>query len=97
MTTAVGAGGVTETVTGPDLVVTPVRLSVTPAIAVSPASIRPLALVRVKSVTSALSGWLAVWGLLRLVRTHSFTPFVIYRVCLGLFVMLLLALGVLSA
>jgi len=38
-------------------------------------------------ITSALSGWLAVWGLLRLVRTHSFTPFVIYRVALGVLVL----------
>ena len=38
-------------------------------------------------VTSALSGWLAVWGLLRLVRSHSFTPFVIYRVAFGVLVL----------
>ena len=38
-------------------------------------------------VTSAISGWFAVWGLLRLVRTHSFMPFVIYRVVAGLFVL----------
>jgi undecaprenyl-diphosphatase len=44
-------------------------------------------------ITSAVSGWLAVWGLLRLVRTHSFTPFVIYRVALGLFVLIIVATG----
>jgi undecaprenyl-diphosphatase len=44
-------------------------------------------------VTSAISGWLAVWGLLRLVRTHSFTPFVIYRVVVGLAVLLIVATG----
>ncbi len=44
-------------------------------------------------VTSALSGWLAVWGLLRLVRTHSFTPFVIYRVVVGLAVLVIVATG----
>jgi undecaprenyl-diphosphatase len=38
-------------------------------------------------VTSGISGWLAVWGLLRLVRTHSFLPFVIYRVVVGVFVL----------
>ena len=30
-------------------------------------------------VTAGVSGWIAVWGTLRLVRTHSFMPFVIYR------------------
>ncbi len=33
--------------------------------------------------TSAVTGWLAVWGTLRLVRTRTFTPFVIYRVIAG--------------
>jgi undecaprenyl-diphosphatase len=35
-------------------------------------------------LASGLSGALAVWGLLRLVKTRSFTPFVIYRVLAGL-------------
>ena len=30
-------------------------------------------------VTSAIAGWAAVWGTLRLIRTRSFMPFVIYR------------------
>lgn len=34
-------------------------------------------------VTAGLSGWVAVWGTLRIVRTHSFMPFVIYRVVVG--------------
>jgi undecaprenyl-diphosphatase len=34
-------------------------------------------------LTSAVAGWLAVAGLLKYVRTRSFTPFVIYRVGLG--------------
>ena len=34
-------------------------------------------------VTAGVAGWLAVWGTLKLVRTHSFLPFVIYRVGLG--------------
>lgn len=42
-------------------------------------------------VTSALSGWAAVWGTLRLVRSRTFTPFVVYRVALGLAVLVLLA------
>ena len=41
--------------------------------------------------TSAISGWLAVWGLLRLVRTHSFMPFVIYRLLAGVFVLAVVA------
>jgi undecaprenyl-diphosphatase len=34
-------------------------------------------------LASAVSGALAVWALLKLVRTRSFTPFVIYRVLAG--------------
>ena len=34
-------------------------------------------------VTAGLSGWAAVWGMLRLIRTRSFMPFVIYRCALG--------------
>jgi undecaprenyl-diphosphatase len=37
-------------------------------------------------LTSAVTGFAAVWFLLRYVRTHSFTPFVIYRVTAGLLV-----------
>ena len=47
-------------------------------------------------VTSGLSGWLAVWGTLKLIRTRSFIPFVIYRVALGTLVLLLIATGVRS-
>ena len=45
------------------------------------------------TVTSAITGWFAVWFLLRLLRTTDFTPFVIYRVVLGLAVFGLLASG----
>ena len=48
-------------------------------------------------VTSGVSGWLAVWGTLKLIRTRSFMPFVIYRVALGTLVLLLIATGVRSA
>ena len=34
-------------------------------------------------ISSGLSGWLAVWGTIRIVRTRSFMPFVIYRIVLG--------------
>jgi undecaprenyl-diphosphatase len=37
-------------------------------------------------VTAAISGYAAVWGTLKLVRTHSFTPFVVYRVGAGVLV-----------
>jgi len=38
-------------------------------------------------VASGLTGWLAVWGTLRLIRTRTFSPFVVYRVVLGLSVL----------
>lgn len=48
-------------------------------------------------ITSGLSGWLAVWGTLKLIRTRSFMPFVIYRIALGIVVLVLIATGVRSA
>jgi undecaprenyl-diphosphatase len=42
-------------------------------------------------VASGITGWLAVWGTLRLIKTRSFAPFVIYRVVLGVGVLLLYA------
>jgi undecaprenyl-diphosphatase len=42
-------------------------------------------------VASGVTGYVAVWGTLRLVRTQSFLPFVLYRLALGLFVLVLLA------
>ena len=44
-------------------------------------------------VTSFAAGLAAVWGTLRLVRTSSFTPFVIYRVALGVIVLVVAAGG----
>ena len=44
-------------------------------------------------VTAGLSGWLAVWGLMRLIRTSSFDGFVAYRVLLGAGVLVALASG----
>ncbi len=44
-------------------------------------------------LTSFVSGLLAVWGTLRLVRTRSFTPFVVYRVALGALVLVVVAAG----
>jgi undecaprenyl-diphosphatase len=34
-------------------------------------------------ISSGITGWLAVWGMLRLIKTRTFTPFVIYRVVVG--------------
>jgi undecaprenyl-diphosphatase len=44
-------------------------------------------------VTAGVSGWAAVWGTLRLIRNHSFMPFVIYRCALGVVVLVILAAG----
>lgn len=44
-------------------------------------------------VTSGVAGWLAVWGTIKLVRTRSFTPFVVYRVALGILVLVVAAAG----
>jgi undecaprenyl-diphosphatase len=44
-------------------------------------------------VTSGIAGWLAIWGTLRYVSTHSFRPFVVYRVALGVAVLVVVAAG----
>lgn len=43
--------------------------------------------------TSFVAGLIAVWGTIKLVSTHSLMPFVIYRVALGVFVLIVLAAG----
>lgn len=45
------------------------------------------------TVASAVTGWVAVWGTIRIVRTRTFAPFVVYRVVLGLAVLVVLAAG----
>jgi undecaprenyl-diphosphatase len=42
-------------------------------------------------VSSAITGYIAVWGTLKIVRSGSFLPFVLYRIILGLGVLALLA------
>ena len=42
-------------------------------------------------VASGITGWFAVWATLRIVRTHSFTPFVVYRLVAGTAVILIAA------
>jgi undecaprenyl-diphosphatase len=44
-------------------------------------------------ITSGLAGLLAVWGTLKIVRTRSFMPFVIYRIALGVIVLIVGATG----
>ena len=48
-------------------------------------------------MVSFVVGYAAIAWLLRYVSTHSYIPFVIYRVCLGLFTLGLLWAGVLTA
>ena len=42
-------------------------------------------------IASGITGYIAVWGTLKLIRTHSFLPFVLYRLVLGVSVLLLAA------
>src|SRR5919204_529743 len=53
--------------------------------------------IAVGTISSAISGYLAIAWLLRLVRTHSYRPFVIYRYFAGAAVLLLIATGIRSA
>jgi undecaprenyl-diphosphatase len=51
----------------------------------------------VGTIASAISGFLAIAWLLRILETHSYRPFVLYRYFAGAFVLLLIATGVRSA
>jgi undecaprenyl-diphosphatase len=51
----------------------------------------------VGTIAAAISGYLAIAWLLRVVRTHSYRPFVLYRYFAGAGVLLLIATGVRSA
>lgn len=42
-------------------------------------------------VASGVSGWFAMWSMIRVLRTRRFTGFVVYRVAVGVGVLLLLA------
>ncbi len=44
-------------------------------------------------ITSFLAGWLAIWGTLHIVKTYSFTPFVVYRIGLGILVLVVAGAG----
>jgi undecaprenyl-diphosphatase len=45
-------------------------------------------------IASMVSGFVAIAFLLRFVRTHSFTPFVIYRIVVGIAVIVIFATGI---
>ena len=45
-------------------------------------------------VASGISGWIAMWGMIKLLRTLRFTGFVVYRIVVGLGVFALLASSV---
>jgi undecaprenyl-diphosphatase len=51
----------------------------------------------VATVIAFIIGYAVIAWLLRWVTTHSYTPFVIYRIALGSLILILLASGVLSA
>jgi len=53
--------------------------------------------IAVGTAAAAISGYLAIAWLLRLLRTHSYRPFVIYRLLAGVVVLLLIATGVREA
>ena len=42
-------------------------------------------------IAAGLSGWLAMWSMIRLVRTKSFTPYVLYRVAFGAAILIIVA------
>ena len=48
-------------------------------------------------VAAGVSGFAAIWGMLRYLQTHNYDIFVIYRVTVALIVLGLIATGVQSA
>jgi undecaprenyl-diphosphatase len=44
-------------------------------------------------VASGITGWFAVWGTLRMIRTRTFSPFVVYRILAGVAVLILYFAG----
>src|SRR5215204_7410452 len=51
----------------------------------------------VGTISSAISGYFAIAWLLRLLRTHSYRPFVLYRYFAGAFILFLIITGIRSA
>jgi undecaprenyl-diphosphatase len=56
-----------------------------------PADMRPAFVVGM--VTAAITGWLAVWATIAIVKASSFDVFVIYRIVLGVAVLVIAATG----
>jgi undecaprenyl-diphosphatase len=50
--------------------------------------------VAVGATTAAITAVGALWLVLRMLRTRSFAPFVIYRIALGVIVLVVVATGV---
>ena len=44
-------------------------------------------------VTSCVSGLFAVWGTIKLVSTRNLMPFVVYRIAIGVLMLVILAAG----
>lgn len=42
-------------------------------------------------ISAGISGWIAMWGMIRLLRSRSFSPFVMYRFVAGISVLALLS------
>ena len=42
-------------------------------------------------ISAGISGWVAMWSMIRLVSTKSFSPYVVYRVAFGAAILLLVA------
>ena len=53
--------------------------------------------VLIGMAAAAVSGFVAIWFMLAYLRRHDFTPFVIYRLAVGVGALLLMAAGVRSA
>jgi undecaprenyl-diphosphatase len=51
----------------------------------------------VGTVAAAVSGYAAIAGLLAIVRRHSYDGFVVYRILVGIGVLILIATGVREA
>jgi undecaprenyl-diphosphatase len=44
-------------------------------------------------VVAGISGWIAMWSMIRLVQTKTFAPYVVYRCLIGAGVLLAVATG----
>ncbi|HBU07270.1 MAG TPA: undecaprenyl-diphosphatase [Candidatus Magasanikbacteria bacterium] len=49
-----------------------------------------LSILLIGFLSAMFSGFLAIWGLMKLIQKYSFTPFVIYRIFIGLMILLFL-------